>query len=680
MINRGVMGNLATLQPVLSPMLWNSAATGKYAFKHGILGFVEPDPHHGGARPFTSYSRKCKAIWNILSQLGLRSNVINFWASHPAERIKGCVVTNAFNGAKADPQRGVVVVPGTIYPDDRTAFLKQFKVFMQELSEEQLLPFVPNAAKINQDEDSRLETLAKVLSETLTTHAAATAVMETEPWDFMFIYYTGVDHFSHAFMQYHPPQLDYISNDDFEMFKDVVKGCYRFHDMMLQRLLQLAGPDTIVILCSDHGFQSREMRPNFSPREPAGPAIWHRQYGIFVAQGPGIKQDERIYGASLIDICPTILTLFDQPIGDDMDGRPLAEIFEEPPEVKYIPSWETIDGDHGLHGQEAPIDEDAAADLMQQFAALGYIDDPGSSKEEQADNAACGSRLQPCSQLRLGSAIWPSDQNYGSPGSPSAREIRFILELARLYLCAGWFAQTIRILESAFAINSSQFPGVRLMWAEAKIRLGQIDEALRILTVASKSCAKTQQPLSMLVGCTLECACGRKLKRLSNGPLPFIRKTPRLGTVWPCVYRRLGDNKRTIDAALTGLQFVYRRPKTHVDLGIALARSGKFDCAIFAFETAPKFGGNDPEPHRWLAMIYRKMQPDPEQAAIHLEQCRTLAKNRQHAITDIRDHRLKTVPLPDFPSESERNARESFITTHCQRWTAANDPAKSSSL
>ena len=30
-INRGVMGNLATLQPILSPMLWNSVATGKLA-------------------------------------------------------------------------------------------------------------------------------------------------------------------------------------------------------------------------------------------------------------------------------------------------------------------------------------------------------------------------------------------------------------------------------------------------------------------------------------------------------------------------------------------------------------------------------------------------------------------------------------------------------------------------
>src|SRR5881275_1528409 len=76
LINRGVMGNLATLQPILSPMLWNSVATGKFADKHGIQGFIEPDPINGGARPYTSTSRKCKALWNILTQRGLRSNIV----------------------------------------------------------------------------------------------------------------------------------------------------------------------------------------------------------------------------------------------------------------------------------------------------------------------------------------------------------------------------------------------------------------------------------------------------------------------------------------------------------------------------------------------------------------------------------------------------------------------------
>ena len=44
LVEQGVIGNLATLQPVLSPMLWTSIATGKRAYKHGIHGFSEPDP------------------------------------------------------------------------------------------------------------------------------------------------------------------------------------------------------------------------------------------------------------------------------------------------------------------------------------------------------------------------------------------------------------------------------------------------------------------------------------------------------------------------------------------------------------------------------------------------------------------------------------------------------------
>ena len=57
LVEQGTMGNLATLYPDLSPMLWTSIATGKYPFKHGICGFTEPDPHGNGIRPITNLSR-----------------------------------------------------------------------------------------------------------------------------------------------------------------------------------------------------------------------------------------------------------------------------------------------------------------------------------------------------------------------------------------------------------------------------------------------------------------------------------------------------------------------------------------------------------------------------------------------------------------------------------------------
>ncbi len=473
LINRGVMGNLATLQPVLSPMLWNSVATGKFADKHGVHGFIEPDPVHGGARPYTSTSRKCKALWNMLSQSGLRSNVVGWWASHPAEPINGNVVTNAFAGTKFDPEHGWRVPVGSIHPAEKGNLLAALKVFPTELTEAHILPFIPDAAKIDQQVDRRLGTFAKLLSDAATIHTVATALMESEPWDFTAVYYDAVDHFSHAFMPYHPPRLSWINEPDFELFKGVVRGAYRFHDMMLERLLQLAGPETTVILCSDHGFESGSQRPQGIPREPAGPAIWHRQYGIFVIAGPGIKQDERIYGASLIDLAPTVLTLFDLPIGEDMDGRPLIEAFEIPPAVRTISSWETKPGDAGMHLPGTEVDSDQAQELMQQFAALGYIEDPGADKAKQEESADIEAKYNLARVF-----LWKNEPDRALPLLAEIMrrrpwEDRFIRELTLAYFHAGYLRQAERLLRASSDSGEPDNPIALLFLARIKMARGE---------------------------------------------------------------------------------------------------------------------------------------------------------------------------------------------------------------
>jgi predicted AlkP superfamily phosphohydrolase/phosphomutase len=66
LVEGGVMANLATLSPVLSPMLWTSIATGKRPFKHGVLGFIEPNALGTAVQPVTNLSRTTKALWSIL--------------------------------------------------------------------------------------------------------------------------------------------------------------------------------------------------------------------------------------------------------------------------------------------------------------------------------------------------------------------------------------------------------------------------------------------------------------------------------------------------------------------------------------------------------------------------------------------------------------------------------------
>ena len=656
LINRGVMGNLATLQPVLSPMLWNSVATGKFADKHGIHGFIEPDPVNGGARPYTSTSRKCKAVWNILSQSGLRSNVVGWWASHPAEPINGTVVTNAFGGVRFDPQKGWIVPKGAIHPQERGAELARFKVFPNELTEAHILPFIPDAAKIDQKKDKRLSSFAKILSDNASVHAVVTALMESEPWDFTAVYYDGIDHFSHAFMPYHPPKLEWIKEEDFAMYKDVVKGGYRFHDMMLERLLDLAGPDTTVILCSDHGFESGSQRPRGTPREPAGPAAWHRQYGMFVMAGAGIRRDERIYGASLIDIAPTVLTLFDLPIGQDMDGRPLLEAFEEIPKVKTIPSWESVEGESGMHTGEQQLDPSQARELMQQFAALGYIEDPGADKEKATESADIEGKYNVARTL-----LWK-----GQP--ETARRLledivrrrpwedRFLHQLASCYFQGGYLAQTERLLCAIADGNEPGTASAKLLWARVKLARGDLGGALRALLEAEAAAPQNPGIYLQLGEAYL------RLSQLKNAIAAFEKTlaldedNARAFLGLSTAYRRLGENQQTVDCALRAVSLLHRLPMAHFNLGVALTRSGDIERAVLAFGTALRFQPQMINAHRYLALIHRKEGGDREKAHLHREELLRLSRARRRGDRPNESRREQLFDLPDIPNREERLA------------------------
>lgn len=654
LINRGVMGNLATLQPILSPMLWNSVATGKFADKHGIHGFIEPDPKNGGARPYTSTSRKCKALWNILTQSGLRSNVVGWWASHPAEPINGTVVTNAFGGAKFDPERGWLVPAGTIHPVDKAAFLARFKVFPSELTEAHILPFIPNAAKIDQQSDTRLAPFAKVLSDAASIHAVATALMETEPWDFTAVYYDAVDHFSHAFMAYHPPRLPWISEEDFEMYKDVVRGAYRFHDMMLERLLQLAGPETTIVLCSDHGFESGSQRPHGTPREPAGPAIWHRQYGILVVAGPGIKRDERIYGASLIDIAPTVLTLFDLPIGEDMDGRPLLEIFETPPQVKTIASWEKKEGEAGMHSAGTEMDPDQALELMQQFAALGYIEDPTADKEKQEEAADLEAKYN-ISRTYL----W---KNQPERALPLLEEIarrrpwedRFLYLLALCYFQSGYLRQAERLLWAASDNSEPQGATSLLLIAKIKLARGDLGGGLQSLLAVEGLNSGSPGIYTQIADTYARLLQWDKAKAAYEKAIALDENNALALQGLSSVYRRQGLNQETADTALRAVSLLHRLPLAHFNLGVAMARSGESERAILAFETALRFQPNLINAHRYLATLHHNNGGNPEKAAFHRQEMDKISRDRSKAKTMTADRSEKVFDLPEIPPREER--------------------------
>lgn len=397
MMDQGVQGNASTLNPILSPMLWTSITTGKRPSKHGIWGFSEPTADGKSVTPITNASRKCKALWNILSQQGKYCNVVGFWPSHPAEPIRGVMVSNWYQQSRAikgwkptsDHDKPV---PGThgwdsiqwdlprgaIHPPRLEKSLAEFRIHPSELDASQIHLFVPEFETLQKRQDERLVSLAKTICDASSIHAAATALMQLEPWDLTAVYYDAIDHFGHGFMKYHPPKQEWVSDEDFRLFSNVIESAYRFHDLMLGVLLDLAGPETNVILMSDHGFHPDHLRPEFIPDEPAGPAIEHRPFGIFVANGPAFKQGAGLVGASIIDLTPTVLQLFDLPVAKDMDGKVLTEIFATPPKIQWIDSWEEVSGPYedGRHKNGNLLNAVEQEQMLQQLVDLGYIDQP----------------------------------------------------------------------------------------------------------------------------------------------------------------------------------------------------------------------------------------------------------------------------------------------------------------
>ena len=453
LVSRGVIGNLATLRPDLSPMLWTSIATGKRPFKHGILGFTEPTPGGDGIRPVTNLGRKCRAIWNMLTLCGLRCHVAGWWPSHPVEPISGVMISNHFQRATAKHGDPWPVPPSSVHPARIIGNLEKLRTHPQELDPGLVQLFVPDLFEIDQEKDRRIETLARTIAESVTIRDVMGAVMHHEPWHFGAVYFDAIDHFCHAFMRYHPPRLEWVPEKDYDLYHEVIEAAYRLHDVHLGMLMKFVPEDGYIMLISDHGFQSDHLRPRSVPLEPAGPAIQHRPYGIFVLAGPDVKRDERIYGASLLDICPTILSIYGLPIGEDMDGKPLVNAFDSPPEVLTIPSWEGVEGGpDGAHSPETRLDPVASREALQQLVELGYID--------------------------------PVDENRDKAVAHAVRELEY--NQARSYMDASLHAEAIPILKKLVATYPDQ-PRYGVQLATCLQAVGRFGEAREILEQAVAS-------------------------------------------------------------------------------------------------------------------------------------------------------------------------------------------------
>ncbi|HVS63613.1 MAG TPA: alkaline phosphatase family protein [Thermoanaerobaculia bacterium] len=228
---RGVATRLATAYGK-SPVIWTTMATGVAPERHGIEGFVVPTEQ--GDLPVSSAVRRVPALWNMLSDRGLRVGVVSWWASWPAEDVNGVVLSDR-------------VVSG-----DRLAAVSA-RVSPAAL-EGRLAGWLAQALAAEEPSFEREEVGARDrLSVTVGRHLLA-----SEDLDLVMVYLRSVDVWSHLSWKRFEPERFGLSEAERVRGSDPVTDAYEASDQAIGLLMEAAGPEWNALVVSDHGFVAME--------------------------------------------------------------------------------------------------------------------------------------------------------------------------------------------------------------------------------------------------------------------------------------------------------------------------------------------------------------------------------------------------------------------------------------
>ena len=221
--DRGVTATLHTAYNS-SPVIWTTIATGVRPEVHGITDFVVSTPR--GNVPVSSAVRKVPALWNMASRTGRKVAVLGWWASWPAERVNGIVLSD----------RALLDLNARVSP---VSYLPRLRADLRAADADPGL--------FLDDQVQRQDRLM----------ARSAARMVREGYDLVLLYFRSTDLVSHNEWKYFEPDgFDLIDPGEMAARRNLVPRVYEAVDQEIGRILAAVPRGANVIVLSDHGFRS----------------------------------------------------------------------------------------------------------------------------------------------------------------------------------------------------------------------------------------------------------------------------------------------------------------------------------------------------------------------------------------------------------------------------------------
>jgi predicted AlkP superfamily phosphohydrolase/phosphomutase len=372
----GVSGELRSAMPMHSPRIWNTIATGMTPEQHGIVGFSYSN-QNGHRKLYLSTDRKAPPLWSIASAAGLRVGVINFWNTYPLEKLDGVMVSDhvlakEIEGRKeltgaAQTETGAVIFPEA-WNEKLVHLIKDNATPVPDFKDPFAPPSILPRWVIREELQRRFKEDGAIASMT-------SKIVNEERPDVTMVLLYGIDRVSHYLWGVMESPKHYTQGliptpETRAGGRDALFAYYQYTDALLGEIIKDYGPNDLVMVVSDHGFEAEQGMLRLTGNHTTEKAI----NGVIFARGRGIEPGSKAKQVSINDITPTILTWLGFPTANDMAGVPADFLSEEVRgAVTPVSSYKDLKLEYV---DTKPLPSGVEDDIVEQLRALGYIDEP----------------------------------------------------------------------------------------------------------------------------------------------------------------------------------------------------------------------------------------------------------------------------------------------------------------
>ncbi len=246
-LKNSVRANLMSTRNPLTPPAWTSMITGRSPEAHGIYDFLRPAflPDGSVYLKLNDYrDNHCETIWSVVNRHKRRATSLNFYGMSPAPAVDGYV----FAGFIPWRHLRQAVYPKELLEDVRAIPNLDWRVLGMDHTEEKKC-----AQGLHQGEHepwiNLQNTRDRAWSE-VTCH-----LMKKDRTELTAVVLDGADKVQHLFWRFVDPALAGKNVSDWHSrIQGLTIGFYRDLDRNVKMMFDAAGPETDILITSDHGF------------------------------------------------------------------------------------------------------------------------------------------------------------------------------------------------------------------------------------------------------------------------------------------------------------------------------------------------------------------------------------------------------------------------------------------